>query len=90
MRGVEQDITNTTIDALMTGLDIAAELHPFIKSMLLSISPFINTDQHPNCCWLVAVTVFKTAYKLQTVRQKNDKRIDALYNEMKMMMAELL
>ena len=36
--GVDQDITSTTIDVLMTGLDIAAELHPFIKGMLLSYS----------------------------------------------------
>ena len=42
--GFDQDPTNTTIDALMAGLDIAAELHPFIKSMLLFIPLFIDTD----------------------------------------------
>lgn len=62
----------------------------FIRSLLVYpfIPIFVLSLIRPS--YAVAVLAFKTVYKLEMTRRENDRRIQALYVEMKDMMAVLI
>ena len=70
---------------LMNALDEIARLHPFVTGTFRLW--ILSTQLEP---LPVAVLAFKTAYKLQSIRRENDRRIQALYSEMKDMIMVLL
>ena len=70
---------------LMKALDEVKNLHPFIGGTSTLSLKFICADWE-----IVVVMAFKTVYTLEQKRRDNEKKIIALYVEMKDMMGVLL
>jgi hypothetical protein len=69
----------------MSALDEVGSLHPFIGGMSTLLREFMCGDRR-----IVVVMAFKTVYTLEQKRRDNEKKIIALYVEMKDMMGVLL
>ena len=88
MKVIEEGINTFMEDIpwLMKGLDEIARIHPVVTGIRLFIHLYCV---YPDV-WTVAVLAFKTVYKMEMTRRENDRRIQALYVEMKDMMAVLI
>ena len=69
----------------MKALDEVKNLHPFIGGMSTFSLKFMRAKWE-----IVVVMAFKTVYTLEQKRRDNEKKIIALYIEMKDMMGVLL
>ena len=69
----------------MSALDEVKSLHPFIGGTSILRREFMCGDQR-----IVVVLAFKTVYTLEQKRRDNEKKVVALYVEMKDMMGVLL
>ena len=88
MKAIEEGINTFMEDIpwLMKGLDEIARIHPVVTGMFGNPPVLKNHFEIQT----VAVLAFKTVYKMEMTRRENDRRIQALYVEMKDMMAVLI
>ena len=76
------------LPTIMKALDEVGKVHPFINGAFSGILQ-LPLRLIPKSI-LVAVLAFKAVYTLETTRRENDKKLIALYVEMKDMMAVLI